>query len=78
MVSDLRGRYALQHLWVAQRGICPICNQKITKQSGWNNHHLVWRVYGGHDGVENRILLHPNCHGQVHSQGLQVVKPRIS
>lgn len=78
MVSDLRGRYALQRLWVAQRGICPICNQKITKQSGWNNHHLVWRVYGGHDGIENRILLHPNCHGQVHSQGLQVVKPRIS
>jgi hypothetical protein len=23
-----------------------------------------------------RVLLHPNCHAQVHSQGLTVVKPR--
>ncbi|MCP5015796.1 MAG: group II intron reverse transcriptase/maturase [Ketobacter sp.] len=77
MVSALQGRDALRRLWLSQRGICPICNQKITKQTGWNNHHLVWRVYGGYDGVENRVLLHPNCHNQVHSQGLQVVKPRI-
>ena len=26
--------------------------------------------------AENRVLLHPNCHAQVHSQGLTVVKPR--
>jgi len=31
---------------------------------------------GGADRRENRVLLHPNCHRQVHSQRLSVVKPR--
>ncbi len=26
--------------------------------------------------MENRVLLHPNCHSPVHSQELSVVKPR--
>jgi RNA-directed DNA polymerase len=77
MLQDLRGKERLQRLWLLQRGICPVCRQKITKRSGWHSHHLVWRVHGGHDGIENRVLLHPNCHQQVHSLGLQVEKPRL-
>ena len=76
MMSTLQGRDDLLRLWVAQQSICPICHQKITKQSGWHSHHMVWKVHGGHDGPDNRVLLHPNCHRQVHAQGLQVVKPR--
>jgi RNA-directed DNA polymerase len=38
----------------------------------------VWRTHGGSDRTENRVLLHPNCHAQVHNQGLTVVKPRPS
>jgi RNA-directed DNA polymerase len=78
MVSDLQGRDDLLRLWLSQRGLCPLCNQKITKQTGWHSHHLVWRVHSGHDGLQNRALLHPNCHQQVHSRGLQVEKPRPS
>jgi RNA-directed DNA polymerase len=37
---------------------------------------LVWRCHGGADGSRNRVLLHPNCHSQVHSRKLKVVKPR--
>ena len=77
MLRDLRGRERLRRLWVLQRGICPVCRQKITKQSGWHSHHLVWRVHGGSDGIENRVLLHPKCHQQVHSLGLKVEKPRL-
>lgn len=33
-------------------------------------------IRGGSDRVENRILLHPTCHQQLHSQGLHVEKPR--
>ena len=76
MMSSWQGRDELLRLWVAQKGICPICQQKITKQSGWHSHHLVWKVHGGHDGSDNRVLLHPNCHSQVHALGLQVAKPR--
>ena len=78
MAQDLTGRRQLLYLWEEQGGICPICQQKITKLTGWHNHHMVWRVNGGEDKAENRVLLHPNCHRQVHSQQLEVVKPRPS
>lgn len=76
MAATLQGRRKLLYLWKQQHGICPVCQQKITRLTGWNNHHIVWRVEGGTDGAENRVLLHPNCHRQVHSRRLDVVKPR--
>lgn len=78
MLRDLRGKWDLRRLWRSQRGLCPVCRQKITKQTGWHSHHLVWRVHGGSDGNENRVLLHPNCHQQVHALGLHVEKPRLT
>ncbi len=63
-------------LWTEQAGRCPVCRQAITPQTGWHLHHVVWRVNGGSDRATNQVLLHPNCHRQVHSQGLTVVKPR--
>lgn len=78
MVHTLLGRRKLLHLWKEQNGICPICTQKITTLTGWHNHHIVWRSKGGSDSAGNRVLLHPTCHRQVHSQGLTVVKPRPS
>jgi RNA-directed DNA polymerase len=78
MASDLRGRRKLLRLWKAQEGICPVCEQRITHITGWHQHHLVRRVDGGSDQDENLMLLHPNCHRQVHSAGLTVVKPHPS
>jgi RNA-directed DNA polymerase len=75
MADDLKGRRQLLRLWKEQAGLCPVCNQKITKLTAWHHHHLTWRTYGGTDRAENRVLLHPNCHHQVHSLGLTVVKP---
>lgn len=76
MVSHLRGRQQLSRLWKEQKGKCPVCNQPITKETGWHNHHLTWRVHGGADRSDNRVLVHPECHKQVHSQSLSVSKPR--
>jgi RNA-directed DNA polymerase len=76
MANTLLGRRKLLYLWKQQDGICPICQEKITKITGWNTHHLIWKSKGGKDGVDNCVLLHPNCHRQVHSQKLTVVKPR--
>jgi RNA-directed DNA polymerase len=76
MAGNLKGRKQLLHLWREQNGSCPICNQKITELTGWHNHHIIWRTKGGSDSSENRVLLHPNCHMQVHRQGLYVEKPR--
>ena len=66
MVADLQGRSQLLGLWRRQHGICPRCAQKITRVSGWHSHHVVWRSYGGANTADNRVLLHPECHRQVH------------
>ena len=76
MVDNLKGRRQLLRLWKEQEGRCPICTEKITQVTGWHNHHITWRSLGGKDTSENRVLLHPNCHRQVHSQKLTVRKPR--
>jgi RNA-directed DNA polymerase len=76
--STLRGRRRILRLWKEQGGLCPVCGQKITELTGWHNHHIVWRVMGGSDRDDNRVLLHPTCHRQVHSQGWTVEKPRPS
>jgi RNA-directed DNA polymerase len=76
MAQDLRGRRRLLHLWKEQEGGCSVCGQKITRLTGWHAHHVVGRSQGGSDGMANRVLLHPECHRQVHSRGVPVSKPR--
>ncbi|MFL5667496.1 MAG: group II intron reverse transcriptase/maturase [Ktedonobacteraceae bacterium] len=76
IVDTFKGKHWLSRLWKEQNGCCPICQQKITKITGWHSHHIEWRSKGGPDTAENRVLLHPTCHQQVHSQGLHVEKPR--
>ncbi len=76
MAGTLMGRWTLRLLWQEQGGICPVCHQKITTVTGWHNHHITWRTHGGPDTIENRVLVHPTCHEQIHSQGLSVGKPR--
>jgi RNA-directed DNA polymerase len=77
MAATLQGKRSLLYLWREQNGTCPVCQQPIIGLTGWHNHHLVRRSNGGSDGAANRVLLHPNCYRQVHSQGLHVAKPRL-
>jgi len=78
MAQNLKGRRQLRHLWEEQKGICPMCRQKITQITGWHNHHIIGKSKGGTHHAANRVLLHPTCHRQLHSQGLYVEKPRPS
>jgi RNA-directed DNA polymerase len=76
MAAALRGKHKLFFLWLTQKGVCPVCQEKVTDQTGWQSHHIIQRVNGGADTVDNLVLLHPTCHQQVHSLGLTVLKPR--
>jgi len=76
MVAEWQGQRSLLHLWQSQKGICPLCQDKITKSTGWENHHIIYKVNGGPHTFDNRVLLHPTCHKQVHCLGLSVLKPR--
>jgi len=62
-------------LWKKQRGICPKCQKPITKETGWHNHHIIYKEDGGGNETENRVLIHANCHRQVHANKGTVSKP---
>ena len=61
------GKQKVLMLWLRQQKRCAICRHKITKETGWNIHHIVERVKGGSDDMSNLVLLHPNCHRQLHA-----------
>jgi RNA-directed DNA polymerase len=72
MASTLTGRGKVRYLWMQQEGKCLVCGELLALAGEWQVHHLRWRVNGGDDTISNLVLLHPNCHRQVHSQGLGV------
>jgi len=75
METHLAGKRKRLHLWQEQGGLGPVGTQPITEIGRWHSHHIIWRTQGGKDSVDHLVLLHPNCHRQVHHRGLTVVKP---
>jgi len=69
MAHRLQSKPRLLYLWQTQKGICPVCQEKLTEETDWEQHHLQPRVKGGADTLDNLVLLHPTCHHQVHSPG---------
>lgn len=75
MLNNVLKMNKLKHIWLSQNGRCIICQNLITKETEWDIHHIVKKVEGGGDNISNLVMLHPNCHRQVHNQNLKVVKP---
>ncbi len=83
MSDKLTYRKQVLSLFQSQSGKCMLCHTAISPESGWHDHHIVYRSHGGNDALANRVLLHPNCHNQLysqlysqlHSQHLSVAKP---
>ena len=65
----------LVSLYQKQAGCCPNCGLKITKETAWHTHHRLPKVKGGSDNLSNLVLLHPNCHRQVHALEPSVTLP---
>lgn len=78
MLNKLKYRKQIGSLYASQKGLCLLCKQPITKETGWHDHHIIFRTQGGSDSMGNRVLLHPNCHHQLHTRGLHVDKPAPS
>jgi RNA-directed DNA polymerase len=70
MQGAMKGKAKLLRLWWSQNKRCTLCDQLITKETGWNIHHRIPKCEGGADGFANLVLLHPNCHRQLHAAGL--------
>lgn len=75
LLQNMAYRKQWATLWVDQQGRCALCGCPMDMETGWHDHHLVYKVHGGSDALSNRVLLHPVCHTRVHTLGLSVVKP---
>jgi RNA-directed DNA polymerase len=62
-------------LFMSQSGSCARCGCALTEETGWHDHHLEYRMHGGSDTLSNRVLLHPDCHRQVHAGNIAITKP---
>ncbi|MEN3277936.1 MAG: RNA-directed polymerase [Massilia sp.] len=62
-------------LYLSQQGKCAHCGFELDEGTSAHDHHIVPRVEGGSDALSNRVLVHPACHTQIHSQRFRVVKP---
>ncbi|MEQ5839703.1 group II intron reverse transcriptase/maturase [Paraburkholderia acidicola] len=78
MWESMRYRKQWASLYMSQSGKCAHCGSALTEESGWHDHHLEYRMHGGSDALSNRVLLHPDCHRQVHVGKLVVAKPAPS
>lgn len=67
MSVKLGYRKQVLSLYNRQQGNCAHCGTAITEESGWHDHHIVFRSMGGDDKLSNRVLVHPNCHAQIHN-----------
>ena len=74
MRNHLLGNWKFSNIWESQSGLCSTCKQRITLESKWDIHHIQPRCKGGSDNTSNLVMVHPNCHRQIHSQKLKVVK----
>jgi RNA-directed DNA polymerase len=73
--ETLRGQGRKWQLWREQKGKCLVCQQALDPDIDLDVHHIVWRSLGGADTLQNSVLLHANCHRQVHALKLTVMKP---
>jgi RNA-directed DNA polymerase len=61
LLGSVQVQQWLRKLWYRQHGLCPVCQRKITKQTGWQASFLTPRRLGGSVAAYNRVLLHPDC-----------------
>lgn len=67
MYHSLSENNNLQKLWNKQKGKCLQCKSPITMETDWDVHHIIPKSKGGDNRNSNLIMLHINCHKQVHN-----------
>lgn len=67
--KSLSGNMKLWKIAARQDFKCAVCHQQFNSEDEWDIHHIVRRVDGGTDISSNLMILHINCHRQVHNIG---------
>lgn len=66
----MNGRKTLVKMWTTQKALCPICNVKVTKETGWRMHK--------DDTTKLKSIVHPKCHEELHGYIQKPVEPVLS
>ncbi len=61
MLNSARGRAKPYRVWLRQDGMCPACQEPITKGIPWDVRYIVKRADGGTDAASNLKMHHLNC-----------------
>jgi RNA-directed DNA polymerase len=68
--SDRKWTGRKKYLAKKQKGLCPICNQKLGNDpSHLETHHIKPKGVGGKDKNSNVWLIHQSCHHLIHQEG---------
>jgi RNA-directed DNA polymerase len=64
MLKSFKWQSVKSKVFKKQKGICPGCHQGIDEEVEYHIHHID----GNHSNnqISNLVMLHPNCHRQVH------------
>ncbi|OEE64088.1 group II intron reverse transcriptase/maturase [Enterovibrio norvegicus FF-454] len=65
--KSLSGSMRLWKIVERQDYKCGVCYQQFGSDDEWDMHHLIRRVDGGTDKSSNLMMLHINCHNQLHA-----------
>jgi RNA-directed DNA polymerase len=65
--KSISGNMKLWRIVERQNFKCAVCNQQFNSEDEWDVHHIIRRVDGGSDNATNLMMLHINCHRQLHS-----------
>jgi RNA-directed DNA polymerase len=58
LFESMNGRRKLVKMWISQKGLCPICDEKVTRETGWRMHT--------DDLTKAKNIVHPKCHELIH------------
>ena len=64
--ENILGVRKLRTIWERQNYRCAVCGQLFDDDDERDIHHIVRRVDGGGDEIDNLIMLHLNCHRLLH------------
>ncbi|OWK39553.1 hypothetical protein PSOLE_39490 [Pseudomonas oleovorans subsp. oleovorans] len=83
MQHKLRYRGQILSIFRRQKGLCALCGQAVSKETGWHDHHVIRRVDGGSDTLRIAHCFIPTAMRwlivgkKIHLYGLVVYSCRI-
>ena len=69
MRDSLNGRAKLLNLFLRQKGLCTVCHQRMTMETGCKIHYFRC------DNIRIRQMVHPDCHKSLHANDSETFEP---